>query len=157
MHDQQTAAVANPPIGSPRVRPHLIYDDPVAAIAWLTRAFGFRERTAARHTLPDGTVQRTQMEVCDSLITLGLPSVHGESPRRGVSAMLYIYIDDVDQHYRHAVASGAKIVLELTERPWGDRCYQAADPEGHQWTFAQRVRDVPLDVCSHEPHEHTAT
>lgn len=61
--DDQQAAVANPPLDSPRIRPHLIYDDPAAAIAWLTRAFGFRERTAARHTLPDGNVQRTQIEV----------------------------------------------------------------------------------------------
>jgi uncharacterized glyoxalase superfamily protein PhnB len=27
----------------------------------------------------------------------------------------------------------------------GDRTYQAADPEGHQWIFAQHVREVELD------------
>ena len=139
---EQTSAVSNPPAGLPRILPHLIYDDVGAAVEWLSRAFGFRERTSARHTSPDGTIGRTQLEVEDSLVTLGLPSVHGDSPRRGVGAMLYVYVDDVDEHHRRALAAGASVVLELATQPWGDRRYQVTDPEGHQWTFAQHVEDV---------------
>lgn len=149
---RQTSGVANPPTGWPRIVPHLIYDDPGAAIEWLTRVFGFRERSAARHTSPEGVIGRTQMEVGDSLVTVGLPSVHGGSPGRDVSTMLYVYVDDVDEHYRHVGAAGARIVLELSERPWGDRCYQVTDLEGHQWTFAQHVKDVPVDVCAESEH-----
>jgi uncharacterized glyoxalase superfamily protein PhnB len=138
----QTSAVSNPPAGLPTILPHLIYDDVGAAIAWLTRTFGFSERLHARHTSPDGAIGRTQMDVCDSVITLGLPSVHGESPRRGVSAMLYVYVDDVDEHYRRTRAAGAAVVLELETQPWGDRRYQVTDLEGHQWSFAQHVGDV---------------
>jgi uncharacterized glyoxalase superfamily protein PhnB len=138
--------VANPPLGLPRVLAHLAYDDVGAAVAWLARAFGFQERTLVRHTRADGRVGRTQMQVVDSVITLGTPSVHAASPRSGVSSMLYVYVDDVDAHYARARTAGATIVLELEERPWGDRTYQAADPEGHQWTFAQHVRDVDLDA-----------
>lgn len=130
-----------------RIVPHVIYDDPERAVDWLTRAFGFRERSAARHTSPDGRVGRTQMEIEESFLTLGLPSVHGGSPRHGVSTMLYIYLDDVEAHYRRAVAAGARIVSELEEHAWGDRSYQAADVEGHQWTFAQHVRDVGFEDC----------
>lgn len=145
MTAHRASAVANPPKGSPRIRPHLIYDDPRAAIEWLTRVFGFREREAARHTSPEGVIGRTQMEVVDSLITLGLPSVHGGSPGREVSTMLYVYIDEVEAHYRRTCEAGADIVLELEDQAWGDRCYQVADLEGHQWTFAQRVVDVAWD------------
>jgi uncharacterized glyoxalase superfamily protein PhnB len=134
--------MANPPAGSPRILAHLIYDDVGAAVEWLTRAFEFRERVVARHTLPDGTVGRTQLEVEDSLITLGLPSIHGESPRHGVSSMLYVYVDDVDAHCLRARGAGATIVLEPATQPWGDRRYQVTDPEGHQWTFARHVEDV---------------
>ncbi len=141
--------VANPPTGWPRIVPHLIYDDAAGAIEWLTRVFGFRERAAARHTSPDGIVGRSQMEVGDSLITLGQPSIHGGSPSRGVSTMLYVYVDDVDEHYHKAGAAGAAIVLDLEDRPWGDRSYQVADIESHQWTFAQHLQDVALDACSH--------
>jgi uncharacterized glyoxalase superfamily protein PhnB len=35
-------------------------------------------------------------------------------------------------------------MVSLEDRPWGDRTYQATDPEGHQWVFAQHVRDVEL-------------
>jgi uncharacterized glyoxalase superfamily protein PhnB len=137
----------NPPAGYPRVLAHLVYDDVDAAIAWLSAAFGFRERLAARHTSADGTTGRTQMKIADSLITVGTPSIHGESPRRGVSSMLYVYVDDVDKHQQQATAAGATVVMELEDKPWGDRAYQAADPEGHNWTFAQHIAGGVADPC----------
>jgi uncharacterized glyoxalase superfamily protein PhnB len=133
--------------------PHLIYDDVGAAIAWLTAVFGFRERTGVRHTAPDGKISRTQMELADGLITIGEPSIHGGSPRDGVSSLLYVYVDDVDQHYARARGAGATIVMELSDRPWGDRSYQATDPQGQRWIFAQHVRDVDLA----EEHLHAAS
>jgi len=52
---------------------HLIYDDVGAAVDALADMFGFHERTVARHTSADGTVGRTQLQVVESVITLGLP------------------------------------------------------------------------------------
>lgn len=130
--------VGDPPPGFPRVLAHLIYEDVDAAITWLTEVFGFRERTAAHHEEPDGSTGRAQIEIADSLITIGRPSVHADSPRRGVSSMLYVYVDDVDAHYDRVTARKARIVVEPHTHA-GDRRYQVADPEGHQWTFAQRV------------------
>ncbi len=135
------STATNPPAGFPRILPHLIYDDVDAAIAWLTEVFGFQERTAAHHTDADGKTGRAQMKVLGSLITIGRPSVHGDSPRRGVSSMLYVYVDDVEGHYEHAQARGALIVTELQIHA-GDRRYQVADLEGHQWTFAQHLYDA---------------
>lgn len=146
MADSERTTVLSPPAGVPRILPHLIYDDVGAAVEWLTHAFGFSERVFVRHVRPDGTVERTQMQVEDSVITLGLPSVHGDSPRRGVSSMLYVYVGDVDEHYRRTRAAGATIVLDLATQPWGDRRYQVTDPEGHQWSFAQHVGNV--EPCS---------
>src|SRR5262249_14878134 len=100
---------------------------------------------ALRHSDADGTVSRAQMNVGDSVITLGEPGPHGASPRQGVSSMLYVYVDDVDGHYQRALERGAQVVMPVGDRPWGDRLYQVTDPEGHQWTFAQHVRDVELD------------
>lgn len=138
--------VRNPPAGWPRIVPHLIYDDVSRAVEWLSRVFGFGERTDSRHINPDGTLQRVQIDAAGSIITLGLPSIHGGSPSHGTSTMLLVFVDEVDEHYRRTVASGATIVLPLEDRPWGHRSYQVADPEGHQWTFAQHVRDVEADV-----------
>ena len=143
--------VSNPPEGVPRILPHVIYADVGAAVRWLTEVFGFRERTWVRHVSADGVIGRTQMDVLDSVITLGTPGVHGGSPRDGVSDMLYVYVDDVDAHHAGAVAAGATVVMELSDKPWGDRSYQVCDLEGHQWTFAQHVRDVDLEA----EHLHT--
>jgi uncharacterized glyoxalase superfamily protein PhnB len=145
----EATVVANPPLGMPRVVAHLVYEDVSAAVEWLARVFGFTERVAARHTDGSGVVGRTHLQVADSVITLGLPSVHGDTPRVGVSSMLYVYVDDVDGHYARAEREGAIVVLELQDRPWGDRTYQVRDLEGHQWTFAEHVRDVPLDGSAH--------
>lgn len=136
--------VANPPFGMPRILAHLAYARPMQAVGWLERVFGFRERTFARHTEADGSISRTQMDVLDSVITIGLPGVHAESPAKGVSSLLYVYVDDVDAHYRNARGQGAEIMLPLDDRPWGDRTYQARDLEGHRWIFAEHVRDVEL-------------
>jgi uncharacterized glyoxalase superfamily protein PhnB len=130
-----------PPAGMPRVLPHLVYDDVDAAVTWLTNAFGFSERTRFRHTEDDGSTSRTQLDVVDSAITVGRPSVHGDSPSAGVSSMLYVYVDAVDEHYARARAAGATIVIELDDAPWGDRRYQATDPQGHQWTFATPIAE----------------
>ena len=117
--------------------PHLIYDDVEAATTWLTQTFGFRERSQYRHFSEEGTLTRTQLEFGYDVITLGTPSIHAETPRKGVSSMLYVYVDDVDAHYARTLGSHPPIVIELSDRPWGDRVYQVTDPEGHQWTFAQ--------------------
>lgn len=127
------------PAGFPRVVPHLIYDDVDAALAWLTDVAGFRERMHAHHGEADGTTSRAQIEIGDDgLITIGRPSIHGQSPRYGVSSMLYVFVDDVSAHYERAVARGARIVTEPVVHA-GDRRYQASDPEGHQWTFAEHL------------------
>lgn len=143
-------SVSNPPAGAPRIVPHLIYDDVPAALRWLADAFGFRERREARLTGPDGAVRHAEMELGGGIIMLGGPSVHGDSPKRGVSTMLNVYVDALDAHCERARKAGAQIVLEPADMPWGDRRYQARDPEGHQWHFAQHLRDVPPEEWTAE-------
>ena len=52
--------------------------------------------------------------------------------------MLYVYVDDVDALHQRALEARAKIVQTLEDRAWGDRSFQATDPQGHQWVFAQQ-------------------
>src|SRR5687767_2752452 len=51
---------------TPSVIPMLSYEDGIAALVWLTKAFGFRERQ--RLTAPDGRLSHAEMEVGDGLI-----------------------------------------------------------------------------------------
>jgi uncharacterized glyoxalase superfamily protein PhnB len=48
---------------------------------------------------------------------------------------LYVYVEDLDAHCRRAKATGAEIVRDLEDTPYGSREYSARDPEGHLWSF----------------------
>ena len=47
----------------------------------------------------------------------------------------YIYIEEIDDHYRHAVEARAEIVYEIADQHYGGRLYTARDPEGYLWNF----------------------
>ncbi len=40
---------------------------------------------------------------------------------------------------------GAAAGAEIVEPPYGDRIYLAKDNEGHEWYFAQHLRDVSIE------------
>lgn len=102
---------------------------PAATARWLAEAFQL-EPTA---TIPDheGDPESTWIEfrVGTSFIVLwaGGGTVGTDSP--------FAYVDDLEAHLKHAVASGATIVSPITEH--GFRSYTAADCEGRHWIFAQ--------------------
>ena len=138
---------ANPPENMPRITPYLYYEDVAAALEWLSKAFGFRERM--RMPGPDGNITHAEMELADGVIMLGHPGPAYKNPKRvaQVTQSLYVYVDEVDKHFRQAKDAGAKILEEPADQFYGDRRYGAEDAEGHQWYFAQHVRDfVPEDT-----------
>ena len=132
----------NPPEGYPRIMPYLLYEDAGAALDWLTQNFGFRERLQ----IPDdtGAVTHAEIELGDGVIMLGHPGGDYRNPKRlgQKTQSLYVYVDDVDEHFRHTKQAGATIVREPEDQWYGDRNYAAEDLEGHEWYFAQHVRDV---------------
>ncbi len=142
------------------VYPHIRYESPVAAIAWLSRAFGFRERV--RMASPDGTFITSKVETPGG----GLIMVAGSSPdftewvRQRVpnlrqpqekpwpnlSHSTTVTVTDVKAHYLQAQAAGATILMPPTDHPWGLRSYAAIDLEGHQWEFSQILQIVEPEV-----------
>jgi PhnB protein len=138
---------ANPPENMPRITPYLLYEDVAAALAFLTRAFGFRERM--RLPGPGGKIAHAEVELADGVVMMGCPGPDYRNPRHlgGTTQNVYVYVDDVDKHFERARREGARILQEPADQFYGDRRYGAEDPEGHQWYFAQHVRDVaPEDL-----------
>ena len=130
----------------PRISPYLLYEDVNGALAWLAAAFGFRERL--RFADENGTVTHAEMELGDGVVMLGDPGPGYRSPKRlGQSThLVHAYVEDVDAHCARARKAGATILAEPEDQAYGDRRYDAEDPEGHRWSFAQHVRDVaPAD------------
>lgn len=140
-----------PPAGWPRISTSLAYQDAAQAIDWLCRAFGFEVRIKV--TGDDGTVVHSELTFGDGVIMVaGERSGPGElarSPKSLGGAYtqgLFIYVDDIQEHHDRACAAGAKVTRELAVSDygaeyWADRGYAVSDPEGHNWHFAQRLRN----------------
>jgi uncharacterized glyoxalase superfamily protein PhnB len=110
------------------------YAKPPAAARWLAHAFGF----IATNPLPDDDAdpRRTWIEFhignC-SVMLFPLDGDHVEDAP--VTHEPWVFVDDLDAHIAQARASGATIVSDIHQH--GYRAYQAADLEGHRWTFTQ--------------------
>ncbi len=128
---------------TPRVVPEIVYEDVPKAIDWLTRTFGLRERSDARLT-GKGFVM-SWMEAGDGLIGISSSGGHDVYSPKSVGKItqsVKVYVDDVDRHFEHAKAAGARIVTEIDEGFWGGRYYRAIDLEGHLWEFSQIDREL---------------
>ncbi len=120
----------------PTLFPYLSYRDAAAALKWLSDAFGFTTIIDFRD--PDGNVVHAEMSLGNGAIMLGtsIPAQPGGSNRlAALEQGIYVFVTDVDAHYRCAASAGANIVFPPEDSEWGSRRYRALDPEGHEWSF----------------------
>lgn len=136
--------VENPPAGNQRIIPYLAYADAPAAVEFLCKAYGFE--AGMQMEMGEGVLGHAELHLGDNVVFLStaFAEMGHASPKdlAGVHAQVMIYVDDVDAHYAHARAAGARIAEELADQFYGDRNYRTVDPEGHHWIFTQHVRDV---------------
>jgi uncharacterized glyoxalase superfamily protein PhnB len=132
------------PENAQNIYPGLSYRDPVAAIDWLIKAFGFRKLFAVEN--PDGTIAHAELAFGPGVIMLG-----GTKPQRGIQSPLdlpattqsvYIYLDDPDAHFARARDAGAEVVYEPMDTDYGSREYGVKDLEGHLWSFGTYRPDI---------------
>ncbi|HEY7016715.1 MAG TPA: VOC family protein [Streptosporangiaceae bacterium] len=127
----------NRSIPASTVIPVLVYPDVRAAVAWLSAAFGFAER------LQIGENHRSQLSVGDGAVIVA--DVHGDRrpPNPGeVTHSVTVRVADARAHCERAREHGARILMEPTDFPYGERQYSAEDPAGHHWTFSETLADV---------------
>jgi PhnB protein len=140
--------VDNPPAGFPVVTPYLLYNDVDAALDLLVKAFGFEERV--RMPGPDGKAIYAEAAMGGGVVMMGNPGDGYKNPAAlgSETKLIYVYVDDVDAHYERARGTeGIEIIREPADQFYGDRTYGAKDSEGHEWSFAQHVREVaPEDM-----------
>ncbi|HET6949264.1 MAG TPA: VOC family protein [Acidimicrobiales bacterium] len=132
-------------LATPDIYPRLAYEDELAAVAHLTRVFGFREIREARLEYDGHFLCWLRVGTGVVMLSHANPDVHRiHSPREVglTTVMLNVYVQDVDAHHAHAVAEGADITMDLDDAFYGERRYEASDPEGHRWHFAERFEDI---------------
>jgi uncharacterized glyoxalase superfamily protein PhnB len=119
-----------------RITPYLLYEDGEAAIEFASRAFGFR---AVDRAVGGAGGLHAELETPGGgRVYLGQPPRGFENPATvGRTSITYVIVDDVGAHYEQAKAAGARITEEPNDTPFGHRRYSCADPQGHEWAFAQ--------------------
>jgi uncharacterized glyoxalase superfamily protein PhnB len=119
------------------VVPVLSYPDVRAAVAWLSAAFGFAERTRI------GESHRAQMSIgADGAVIVAerrgeMPPLHDEATH-----LIRVRVEDANAQFERSRAHGARVLEPPTDREYGERDFTIEDLAGHRWQFAQTVRDV---------------
>jgi uncharacterized glyoxalase superfamily protein PhnB len=127
----------NRSVPTPTVIPELTYPDVVAAVAWLSEAFGFVERTRI------GPGHRAQLALGDGALIVSEPRDDQRAPADGGgSHAVMVRVADAAAHCERARAAGATILDGPRDFPYGERQYNAVDFAGHHWTFTQSIADA---------------
>lgn len=121
------------PDGYHTVTPYIVVPDAEGLIEFITKAFGGKERM--RMAGENGAITHAEVEIGDSVIMIASSS--GEVPPK--SAMLHLYVADVDQSYKRAVEAGGESMREPEDQPYGDRSAGLKDSWGNEWWLATHI------------------
>ena len=136
--------ITNRSVPTDTVVAHVVYQNLPAALAWLTKAFGFTEHF--RYGAPDDP-SGMQVIFGKAVIMLQGPRGRSSPAQLGFGTQsLTLFVEDVDAHYARAKSAGAKIVEEPHETEYGEYQYGALDLDGHHWLFSRHAKDLsPTD------------
>jgi PhnB protein len=120
------------PVGLSSVRPYLVVGDAASAIEFYERAFDAVE--LERHRTPAGGVGHAKVRIGDAIIEMGEhPSATGRELSQLPPVGLRLYVVDVDETFRRAVAAGATGEAPTDRPAQGTRGATVYDPWGLTW------------------------
>lgn len=134
------------PKGYNSLTPYLVIKDAAKAIDYYKKVFGATE--VVRMPGPGGKVGHAELQIGNSRLMLAdeNPSMgqgHASATTLGSSPVsLYLYLPNVDEVVKRAVAEGATILKPVQDQFYGDRSGFIQDPFGHLWGIATHVEDV---------------
>jgi uncharacterized glyoxalase superfamily protein PhnB len=125
--------------------PYLYYSDATAALAWLTRVFGFTEEV--RFEDASGEVFQATLRAGNGRVQLagvGPEYWAAKGVEGPVGQLNIVYVTDVDTQYeRVRAALGEELEPEPPQdQPYGARVFTVADLGGNSWTFWQQTSDT---------------
>jgi uncharacterized glyoxalase superfamily protein PhnB len=115
------------------------YAKPAAAARWLAETFGFQSPDPlpeGSDPLPEGEHGHPWIEFRLGNSSLMIFKLDRDKAELGTSHVPWVYVDEIEQHFRVAEAHGATVITAL-HSPWGLPFYVVDDLEGNRWTFAQ--------------------
>lgn len=124
------------PDGYHAVTPYLIVPDGEKMLRFMEDVFG--AKVVERFNRPDGTLKHGEVQIGDSKIMVAQADAQF-APR---TAMLNVYLPDVDAAYKRALDAGAKSLSPVSVQFYGDRSGGFEDSAGNWWWVATHVEDV---------------
>lgn len=116
------------------VSPCLLVEDIQGELAFLKTVFG--AKVSQRATGFQGTVWQVEVQLGDVTLMIGRAHKDGVP----VTAMLYVWIDDVDAVHTRAMAAGATLISAPVDQPSGVREAGFKDPQGNIWWIGRRLK-----------------
>ncbi len=127
------------------VTPHLLVSNAVEAIAFYKKAFGAALEAQVPGPTPGSTLH-AEIRIGDSAVFLmdlpGPAAVKSPTAAGTTTAVIHLFVPNVDAVVNQAVAAGAKVLMPVADMMWGDRYGQIQDPFGHVWALATHQEDV---------------
>ena len=128
---QRRDAAVKAPRNLDRLGIALYYSDPGKAARWLQEVFQLGDWNVDRAPAPDETPSWIEFHVGNGLLMIFGSDQRAAAPQHEV----WVHVDDLAAHHRHAVDHGATITQGIGRS--GATLYRAEDLEGLRWTFVQ--------------------
>ena len=143
------------PDGYHSITPYLTIKSAAKAIEFYKKAFGAKELGR----LPMGDkIGHAEIQIGDSRIMLAdeFPEWGHKAPDGSFNPVgLCLYVENVDEVFKRALAEGAKVSGEndVKDQFYGDRSGTLTDPFGHKWTIATHIEDVSFEEMAKRMQE----
>jgi PhnB protein len=137
------------PKGSSAVTPYLSVKNASEMIEFYKKVFGAIE--TMRLPMPDGRIGHAQLEIDGAQLMIAdeFPEMGFKSPvSLGVArspVSIHLYVADVDDVYKRALAAGASPLREPTNQFYGERGAQVRDPSGHVWDISTLIEEISTE------------
>jgi len=117
--------------------PYLQYEDAGAMLDWLSRVFGFQERS--RFVDVDGIVRQAEMVVGEMELWFGGRGAgYWEELGRRPDQYIMVWVDDVEAMFQRVTDAGV-VVDPPKDQTYDVRTLAVEDPEGYHWNFLRRL------------------
>ena len=120
------------PAGHPAVSPYLPVVDVKANHAFLHATFAASPLSNIQRQ--DGAIRHAETHIGDSVVMLGT----WPNGPDALHCSTHVYVPDVDDCHRRALAAGAASITEPADRTYGDRTCGVRDRDGHVWWIGTR-------------------
>ncbi|MFF0268562.1 VOC family protein [Kribbella sp. NPDC004536] len=137
------------PAGYHAVTPWMIGHDTAGLMNFLTAAFD-AEDLGGRVVDEHGHIGHAEMRIGDSVVMMFDKPDWPSTP-----AFLRLYVPDVHETLKKAVAAGGTVITEPTHLFWGDLVARVHDPYGNLYWLQTRIEDVPPEELTRRATDET--